>query len=276
MKKVCLFLFPAVTLLSGCITDCYFPSVEDAYLRLPVPGSRNNTKGASAAEASEVVVLQEFEDLRGQGTSDSSFLVYLPLVLYASKSTERIEEDWYPRYFRYVENSVSATLTAEMELSLQRSGRFRSIVRKGQVGTVLQSVPIASDATMAAVISQVRDATLPTHTIVLSGKIRRMYVENVGYPCGLSYASVYLWMLGVPICSSYCELDIEFTARNPGGEVVWTWHPDKQECQRKRCGGLYYVSRSMQNPSKLVRNVMDCAVDNLSAAMKADPKRFGL
>lgn len=271
-RSTTLFLLLSVTLLSGCLTDSYFSPYDDVFLHLP---PTENAVARKAPEGMGVVALQEFEDLRGKGSSDSSALVYLPLVLYATQTSERIEEDWFPQYFRFDGNSAAAALTTAAAKSLERAGLFGTIVRKGRNDSLAPSVSVAGDAAMSATLEQLRKDVLPKYDLLLTGKIHRMYVERVGYPCGLSFLSVYLWVPGFPIESVCCELDIELTATNRNGDVVWTWRPDVQQQRMKRLGGLYYVSRSLFVPSKQACAEMDLAMADLAAAMKAGPKRFG-
>jgi len=266
-------LLLAATLLSGCLTDSYFSPYDDVFLHLPPKGKAVAKK---ASEGEGMVALQEFEDLRGKGSSDSSALVYLPLVLYATQTSERIEEDWFPQYFRFDGNSANEALTEAAAKSLQRAGLFSTIIRKGQNDSLAPSVPVAGDAAMVAALEQLKKKALPKYDLLLTGKIHRMFVERVGYPYGLSFLSVFLWIPGFPIESVCCELDIELTATNRNGEVVWTWRPDAKQRRMKRLGGLYYVSRSMCVPSKHACAEMDLAMADLAAAMKANPKRFGL
>ena len=267
-----LFLLLAVMLLSGCLTECYFSPYDDVFLHLPPKGKAVANK---TPEGTGIVALQEFEDLRGKGSSDSSALVYLPLVLYATQTSERIEEDWFPKYFRFDGNSVTEALTETATRSLQRAGLFSAIIRKSRNDSLAPSVPVAGDAAMVAALEQLKKKTLPKYDLLLTGKIHRMFVERVGYPYGLSFLSVYLWIPGFPIESVCCELDLELTATSRNGDVVWTWRPDAQQRRMKRLGGLYYVSRSICVPSKHACAEMDLAMADLAAAMKADPKRFG-
>ena len=267
-----LFLLLAATLLSGCLTDSYFSPYDDAFLHLPPKGKAVAKK---APEGEGMVALQEFEDLRGKGSSDSSALVYLPLVLYATQTSERIEEDWFPGYFRLAGKSATEALTETAARSLQRAGLFSAIIRKRRNDSLAPSVPVTGDAAMSAALERLRKDVLPKYDLLLTGKIHRMYVERVGYPCGLSFLSVYLWIPGFPINSVACDLDIELTATDRKGEVVWTWRPDAQQRRMKRLGGLFYVSRSLFVPSKHACAEMDLAMADLAAAMKADPKRFG-
>lgn len=262
----------AMLLSSGCLTDIYFSPYENTFLHLP---PQEKAAGKKTPAGAGMVALQEFEDLRGRGRSDSRALVYLPLALYATQSSERIEEDWFPNYFRFDGNSAAAALTTAAAESLTRAGLFGTIIRKEQSDSLSPALPVAGDAVMSAAFERLKKEALPKYDLLLTGKIHRMYVERVGYTYGLSYLAVYLWMPGLPMNSSACELDIELIAKNRYGEVVWTWRPDAQQRRMKRLGGLYYVSRAFFIPSKQARDEMDLAMADLTAAVKADPKRFG-